>query len=488
MPAAFIARQPIFDRNLNAVGYELLFRGRGYAADALIDDPEQATATVLLNAVTELDLKRIVGGKTAWVNVSREFVLGGLALAIPPGVVGLEIHEDTLEGEEFIAALGELKRHGHKLALDDFRSRPTSEPALELFDVIKLNTLALSQEQLAEQVERLRPYPGLVAADKLGTRADHEFCVEAGCDLFQGYFFCRPAMVGTRGIEANRLALLQVVAALNDPAVELENIEQVIARDVALSFRLLRYVNSAFFGLRSEVRSIGQALALLGVENVRRWATLSVLAGVDNKPTELTLTALIRARFCELAAEQLGFIRPAEAFTLGLFSVIDGMLDAPMHDVAASLPLAEDMREALVLRRGPKGQLLDFVTALEAGEDEKASAMVRDASDVYLEALIWANGAAESLFGAADGAPAQAGTGVALHTSGRRSGQASAHASSTPPPVSMAPPGAAEEHPSFSAAFGVPRRGLVARFLDFWRRLFGRRAVEDAARPAPESA
>jgi EAL and modified HD-GYP domain-containing signal transduction protein len=488
MHAAFIARQPIFDRNLNAVGYELLFRGRGYAADALIDDPEQATATVLLNAVTELDLKRVVGGKTAWVNVSREFVLGGLALTIPPGVVGLEIHEDTLEGDDFIAALAELGRHGHKLALDDFRSRPTSEAALELFDVVKLNTLALSHEQLAEQVERLRPYPGMVVADKLGTRAAHDFCVDAGCDLFQGYFFCRPAMVGTRGIEANRLALLQVVTALNDPSVELENIEQVIARDVALSFRLLRYVNSAFFGLRSQVRSIGQALALLGVENVKRWATLSVLAGVDNKPTELTLTALIRARFCELAAEQLGFISPAEAFTLGLFSVIDGMLDAPMHDVVASLPLAEDMRDALVLRRGPKGQLLDCVTSLEAGEDEKVNALVLDASEVYLESLIWANGAAESLFDAADGAPAQAGGAVPLHTTGRRSARVPAQPDSTPPPLSTPPPGAGEEVPSFSEPAGPPRRGLVARFLDLWRRLFGHRRAEDTARTAPESA
>jgi EAL and modified HD-GYP domain-containing signal transduction protein len=287
-------------------------------------------------------------------------------------------------------------------------------------------------------------------------------------------------MVGTRGIEANRLALLQVVAALNDPAVELEDIEQLIARDVALSFRLLRYVNSAFFGLRSEVRSIGQALALLGVENVRRWATLSVLAGVDNKPTELTLTALIRARFCELAAEQLGFISSAEAFTLGLFSVIDGMLDAPMHDVAASLPFAEDMREALVLRRGTKGQLLDSVTALEAGEDEKAGGLVTDASDIYLESLIWANGAAESLFAAGDGAPAQAvGAGVPLHISARRGARGVPQASSAPPAISTPPPGVADEALSYSAA-ALPRRGLVARFLDRCRRVFGRRVVEDA--------
>ena len=145
---------------------------------------------------------------------------------------------------------------------------------------------------------------------------------------------------------------------LNDPAVQLEQIEQLIAHDVALSFRLLRYVNSAFFGLRGDVRSIGQALALLGLENVRRWSTLSVLASIDDKPTELTLTALIRARFCELAGEALGIAGGAELFTLGLFSVLDAMMDAPMIDVVASLPLAAEMRDALVSRKGKRGLLL----------------------------------------------------------------------------------------------------------------------------------
>ena len=374
MPAAFIARQPIFNRNLQVVGYELLFRGHGYTADALIDNPERATATVVLNTFTELELERIVGTKTAWVNVSREFLLDGLVHAIPPGLGGLEISEDEQFDEDLVAALRDLKDQGYRLALDDFRGRPNAEPVLGLFDVIKLNMPALGRDALRRVVERLRPLGATLLADKLATQADHEFCVGAGCDLFQGYFFCRPAMVGTQGISANRLALLQVVAALHDSGVELKDVEQLIARDVALSFRMLRYVNSAYFGLRGDVRSIGQALALLGLDNVRRWATLSVMASVDDKPTELTVTALIRARFCELAGAQLQIATPAELFTLGLFSVIDAMMDAPMHDVVESLPLAEDMRDALVLRQGTMGQLLDCVTALEAGEYEAPTA------------------------------------------------------------------------------------------------------------------
>jgi EAL and modified HD-GYP domain-containing signal transduction protein len=433
--AAFIARQPIFNHKLNVVGYELLFRGRGYAAGALFDDAERATATVVLNTLTELDMDRIVAGKTAWINVSRDFVLGDLIQAVPPSVVGLEIPETEQFDNEMVEALRELKQAGYKLALDDFRYRDGSDDVLELFDVVKLSMPELGRQQMRELAARLRPYPGKVLADKLGTRPDHEVCIAAGCDLFQGYFFCRPAVVGTRGISANRLALLQVVAALNDPSIDLSQIEQLVARDVALSFRLLRYVNSAFFGLRGDVRSIGQALALLGLENVRRWATLSTLATIDNKPTELTLTALIRGRFCELAGAHRGIGSTAELFTLGLFSVIDGMMDAPMHDVVASLPLAEDMREALVSRHGQMGQLLNCVTALETGEDGPASGFVSDAGDVYLEALMWANSAAESLFGGPAAAPARTGSPRSAPATRRRPRHTAEPVASTPPPA-----------------------------------------------------
>src|SRR3982074_2336885 len=156
MHPAFLARQPIFNHKLEAVGYELLFRGRGYAADALIDNAQRATAAVVLNTLTELDVQRIVAGKTAWINVSREFVVGGLVQAVPPSVVGLEIPETELFDDEMLAALRDLKSDGYRLALDAFRSRPPSEPRLELFDVVKLSMPELGREQLRELVERLR--------------------------------------------------------------------------------------------------------------------------------------------------------------------------------------------------------------------------------------------------------------------------------------------------------------------------------------------
>ena len=397
MPEVFVARQPIFDRTQHVAGYELLFRG-GEATTALVVDSEGATASVVLNAFTEIGLERLVGAKPAWVNVSREFVLGGLARTMPPAAVGLEILEDELLDERFVHALIELKRQGYRLALDDFEYSVSAERLLSLVDVVKLDLIALGREGMIREVARLKPYGMTLLAEKVESHEEHAFCAELGCDLFQGFFFCRPELLHNRGIVANRASMLQVVAALQDPTVQLHRLEQMISRDVGLSFRLLRYINSAFFGLRFEISSIGQALALLGVENLRRWATLTVLASIDGKPPELTVTALVRARFCEQAGELLPGPRPGELFTLGLFSVIDALMDAPIDEVVGMIPFPPDMRDALTERKGEKGALLDCVTALEAGDFDRAQRLVRGAGDLYVEALLWADEAAGALF------------------------------------------------------------------------------------------
>jgi EAL and modified HD-GYP domain-containing signal transduction protein len=398
MPEVFVARQPIFTRDLKVAGYELLFRG-GEADTALIDDPEGATASVVLNSFTEIGLERIVGSNRAWVNVSREFVLDGLAGSMPPGVVGLEILEDELLDERLVHALIELKRQGYRIALDDFQYSVSAERLLSLVDVVKLDLVALGRERMASEVARLKPYGVTLLAEKVESHDDYAFCHGLGCDLFQGFFFCRPELLRNREIAANRASMLEVVAALQDPSVQFTQLERMIGHDVALSYRLLRYINSAFFGLRFEISSIRQALALLGLENLRRWATLTVLASIDGKPPELTVTALVRARFCERAGEQLIGPRPGEMFTLGLFSVIDALTDMPMDEVLEMIPFPSDMRDALISRQGDKGGLLACVTALEAGDFTRAQRLVRGAGALYVEALAWADDAARPLYG-----------------------------------------------------------------------------------------
>src|SRR4051812_168977 len=210
--------------------------------------------------------------------------------------------------------------------------------------------------------------------------------------MFQGYFFCKPERMEAEGVAPNKLSMLQLVAALQDPKIDIHELELLVSRDIALSYRLLRYINSAFFGLRREVDSITRALMLLGIDNVKRWATLSVFAGVDEKPRELIETALVRARFCELAGDG----NKDQLFTLGLFSVVDALMDAPMEDVLAPMPFPDEMRNALIAHEGERGALLATAIAFERGD---FAAVSEREADAYTEALAWATEAADELFG-----------------------------------------------------------------------------------------
>ncbi len=203
----------------------------------------------------------------------------------------------------------------------------------------------------------------------------------------------------SKRIDANRVAVLELLALLHDPAVEIVELQRKISLDVGLSFRLLRYINSAFFGLRQPVRSISQAVTLLGLEHLKQWASLTVFTSIDGKPAELTITALVHGRFCELAGQNHLDANGNEMFTLGLFSVIDALLDTPMKELLAKLPLASDMREALVDHKGRKGAMLECLNALENGDFDKAEGILPTAGELYVSALAWADDAAEPLFG-----------------------------------------------------------------------------------------
>ncbi len=396
----FIARQPIFDRQMRVAGYELLFRstdnGPGSSAARVVDSTT-ATASVVLNALTEIGLDRIVGPHVAWINMPRAFLLGGLAAALPVGRTLFEVLENEQIDGYFVDAVRNLKAQGYQVALDDFSYHERYADLLPLADVIKLDYLEHGPEGLGRQLELLRDFRGQLLAEKVETHEVHAYCEKLGFHYFQGYFYRRPELMARKRIELNRGSVMRVIAALQNPALDLEEVEPLIARDLPLSLRLLRYVNSAFFGLINEIGSVRQALIRLGLDNVRRWATLTVLGGIDGKPPELTKAALVRARFCELSADDLGLDR-STCFTIGLFSLVDAMLDCPLPDLVAGLPFSRAMADALVDHSGPMGALLDAVIAIEDGYFGDAKMLLPAAGTRYVESLVWADEAASALF------------------------------------------------------------------------------------------
>lgn len=392
----FIGRQPIFDRAERVVGYEILFRSEDQGG-ANVVDAEVATATVVLNTLTEIGLERIVGSQVAWINLSRESILSGIGRMLPPAVTGFEILEGQVVDDQLIAAVRDLKEQGYRISLDDFEYHPELVPLIELADVVKLDHLALGSDGFTAQVELLKPFSVSVLAEKVETKEAHEFCKALGCDLFQGFFYQKPELLHERRIELTRGSILQVIAALQNPDLQFDELEPLISHDLPLSLRLLRYINSAFFGLRNEVTSVRHAIVLLGLENVRQWASLTVMGSIEGKTPELTSAALIRARFCELAGQTSGLDGSA-LFTIGMFSLLDAMLDVSLEDVASELPFPDEMRVALLRHAGPMGRILDAATALEGGYFGDAKTLVPNAGEFYVQSLVWAQEAAGALF------------------------------------------------------------------------------------------
>jgi EAL and modified HD-GYP domain-containing signal transduction protein len=234
-------------------------------------------------------------------------------------------------------------------------------------------------------VELLRPRRVQLVAEKVETQDDLDRCRSLGFDFLQGYFFCKPRTLEGRAIAPSRLSRLQLLASLNDPDVELEELSAIVERDIGLSYRLLRYVNSAHVGLPNQVDSIRRALVLIGLNKLRSWANLFALGQIDDAPSELLTTAMARARMCELLAAQLR-LPPQTAFTVGLFSVLDALMNQDMADVLEQLPLSDELNDALLYRRGEFGDLLARVLAYEAGTlDGEGLEMC----DQYIEAIAW---------------------------------------------------------------------------------------------------
>lgn len=382
-----VARQPILDARMEVVAYELLFRAPG-ATEADVGTAEAATSQVIVDAIGEIGLDDLAGGCRAHVNVSRDLLLAVRPLPLPPERVVVELLEDQVVDTELVAVVRELVAAGFTVALDDFVYEPALEPLLELADIVKLDVLAHGRDGTLGQLERLRGRGLTLVAEKVETHEDVAFCRDAGFELFQGYFYARPELVRGRGVPSARLGSVATLAELQRAAGSFERLEDVIGRDVALSYKLLRYANSAYAGGRRSVGSVREALVLLGARTVQQWATVLTLAGIGDRPEALITTGLLRARACQLLAGPDDRVADARAFTTGLFSVLDALLGAPLEDVLEVLPLEPEVTDALLRHRGPAGAALAAVLAYERGVLPTGGAHgLRAVGEAYREAL-----------------------------------------------------------------------------------------------------
>lgn len=401
MAEIFIARQPIYTRTLHVFAYELLYRAdednRAKTAGDL------ATSEVLLSALTEIGLDYLVGSRAAFINLTRSFLLSHETLPFPGDQLVIEFMEDIEPDDPVVRGVQRLVNLGYTLALDDFVYHDKYIPLLKLAKIVKIDIQVHTELELRQIYERLRKFEHLkLLAEKVETQEQYEFCRELGFNYFQGYFFCRPRMIKRKRMPANQMALMQLLTEVQRPDVKVPRLEALITRDVALSYKLLRYINSAFFGLPRPMESIQRAIVFLGARAIQKWATLLILSRFDDKPNELMVTAVVRGKMCELLAQALHYEQEDACFTIGLLSVLDALLDMPMDRILHSLALSDQVMDALLEFKGTPGEILRTVLNYERSDWENIALGELEADvikDAYLQAVGWAVGACRVVIG-----------------------------------------------------------------------------------------
>ncbi len=396
---AFVGRQPILDRKLNVHGYELLFRDSHQSNMAAIVDGERATSQVIANTFIELGLESIVGPHQAFLNFTRPFLLDPCPLPLPTGRVVLELLEDIVIDDALVTAVTELRDQGYVIALDDFVYSPDWDPLIELATIIKLDVGDLGVQRTHEHLTLLQARGKKLLAEKVETREQFQTYKEMGFDYFQGYFYARPEIVSGKRLPTNKLSSIQLLASLNNPATDMRDLEKLISRDMGLSYRLLRYINSAAFSVGRKVESIRQAIVLLGLDPLRRWASLVVMTANNDKPVALLQSFLVRARLCELLAEANGDNERDMFFTAGLFSGLDALVDRPLAEVIESLPLSQQLAAAITDHIGPAGEAVACALAFERCRPGISYAALPEATihGCYTSASAWSFKLSEEL-------------------------------------------------------------------------------------------
>lgn len=369
MKDIYLGRQAIYDRHGGLYAYELLYRSSNADSDGLktLFDGNKATSEVLLNTFMEIGLERIAGESRVFINLTRNLIESDHPLVQQKDRVVMELLEDIPVDQELIEQVISLAKQGVTLALDDYIFDPAWDPLLPWVHIVKLEVPALTMEQIRSGVPKLRCHNLKLLAEKIETREEYESLREMGFELFQGFFFSRPELIGGKRLEENQTLVLRLLTELNLPDTGIHEIEALISRDAGLGYKTLRYINSASIGIPRKIDSIGQAVIYMGLRRIRDWVSLLVIAGLNDRLEDHYLMALVRANLCErliLSAEP----NNSSGFLIGLFSTLDLLLNRPLSEIVQELSLSEEVNQALLTGAGIAGQALRCTLQVEAGE------------------------------------------------------------------------------------------------------------------------
>lgn len=369
----YIARQPIFTMQKKLFAYELLFRQTlGLNLGELSGD--RATTSLLSTTFLTEGIEKVAGNKPCFINFTKNLLVKEIANFFPKNAIVVEILEDVPPTAEVMDACINLSKLGYLIALDDFVFKKDMMPLVELADIIKIDYRLSSPDEIERILYRLSRFDIKYLAEKIETYEEFEHARKLGFHYIQGYFFAKPESIRMKEVSSVKISKLRLLAEVNKRSTTVDDLEKIIASDVAIAYKLLRYINSAYLYLLAEVTSIRQAIIYLGEKEIRRFVILVVISELAaEKPTELLRLSLARGRFCELLAQESRRYKAdaGELFLLGLFSLIDAILDTTMKQAMERLPLADAVKDALTLNQGPFSPILQGVIAYEQGRSEE---------------------------------------------------------------------------------------------------------------------
>lgn len=395
----YVARQPIFDRNERVFAYELLYRSslENYFSHL---DGDEASSVVINDSMFGFGLESLTGGKIAFINLTRTVLLNEWITVIPKEKVAVEVLETIEPDEEVINACKKLKQSGYQVVLDDFVYDEKFEPLLALADIVKIDFIVSSREERAEMCRRFTGASFKLLAEKVESHEEFQEALDLGFSYFQGYFFCKPEVISRQDIPGFKLNYLHFLQELNRSDLDFSSLETIIKHDMALSYKLLRYINSAAFGWSKKIESIKQALVMLGEHPLRKWASLVAFASMaEDKPPELLATSLVRASFCELIAADASLRgKELDLFFIGMLSVVDALVDRPLDEILEEISISDEVKIALLEGGTAAGDVLQLIIAYQRAEWERvaelATALGIDEGrlpEVYCEAIEWAD-------------------------------------------------------------------------------------------------
>lgn len=393
MADIYIGRQAIFNRKMEVYAYELLYRSCD-TNSASFKDPDLATTQVTLNTIIEMGLNKIVNTSSAFINLTRNFLVGNYAILLPPDRMVIEIPETITTDQELLVALSDLRKRGYTIALDDVMDLERITPYQNIVSIVKLDLRLIDPQALPVMIRTVKDRGFQVLAEKVETMEEFKLCHNLGVDYFQGYFLCKPNIIRGKKTDSSRLVVMRTLAMLQDRRTTFSDLEQILAQDVNLSYKLLHLTNSGYYSFISEVKSLRQAISLVGLDTFRGWMSLLMMTTLSDKPIELTNIALQRAHMSESLAKIFKHAQPEVCFMVGLFSVLDALLDQPMEEIIQELNLSKPVSSALLYYEGLPGYILNMVLSYERGEWTNLkfpNMMVETISNVYFDSIKWTN-------------------------------------------------------------------------------------------------